>query len=171
MRPLLAQLDRSCETQYYGPKKYNNTLFEYLIKTLETLRVQQEVFRDEDFLKAQSANALAVLHGVLANKVFRLLEALSKPHIPMLKENNVRTGFFKYHQFLAMQERLPAPLQPLVEFAYITSWRKSKIFSLKWHQLDFKAGYVHLDPGTTKNMEGRVFPLTDNLRALLERQK
>jgi integrase len=29
---------------------------------------------------------------------------------------------------------------------------------------------VRLDPGTTKNREGRVFPMTDDLRALLEEQ-
>jgi len=31
-----------------------------------------------------------------------------------------------------------------------------------------KVGEVRLDPGTTKNREGRVFPLTDDLRALFE---
>ena len=37
--------------------------------------------------------------------------------------------------------------------------------------MDFKAGTVRLDPGTTKNGEGRVFPLTVELRALLETQR
>ncbi len=35
--------------------------------------------------------------------------------------------------------------------------------------MDFAGGEVHLDPGTTKTGEGRVFPLTAELRALLER--
>ena len=34
-----------------------------------------------------------------------------------------------------------------------------------------KGGEVRLDSGTTKNREGRVFPLTDELRALLEERR
>jgi hypothetical protein len=36
--------------------------------------------------------------------------------------------------------------------------------------VDFSAGEVRLDPGTTKNDEGRTFPFTDALRALLTEQ-
>ena len=42
---------------------------------------------------------------------------------------------------------------------------------LQWRQVDFAAGTVRLDPGTTKNGEGRVFPMTAELRALLEAQR
>ena len=48
----------------------------YLRETLETLRVQQVVFRDERWLAKQPANELAVLHGVSCDKAVRLLEAL-----------------------------------------------------------------------------------------------
>jgi len=37
--------------------------------------------------------------------------------------------------------------------------------------VDFAAGEVRLDAGTTKNLEGRVFPFTTGLRALLEAQR
>jgi integrase len=36
--------------------------------------------------------------------------------------------------------------------------------------LNFDAGEVRLEPETTKNRDGRVFPMTDDLRALLKRQ-
>jgi transposase-like protein len=52
-------------------------LLEYLEEGLTTLRVQAKVFRDETWLKEQSASEAAVLHGVLADKQFRLLEALA----------------------------------------------------------------------------------------------
>jgi integrase len=42
---------------------------------------------------------------------------------------------------------------------------------LQWPQVDLKVGTVRLEPGTTKNEEARVFPLTRDLRALLEGQK
>jgi integrase len=44
------------------------------------------------------------------------------------------------------------------------------VLPLQWHQIGFDGDEVRLEAGTTKNGEGRVFPLTDDLRALLEAQ-
>jgi integrase len=94
------------------------------------------------------------------------------PFIGMLQEQNVRTGFFEDNQFEAVRAHLPAYAQPVVTFAYITAWRvRSEVLTLQWRQIDFKAGIVRLDPGTTKNLEGRVFVMTPDLRILLEAQR
>ena len=90
----------------------------------------------------------------------------------MLRENNVRTGFFEHDQFIAVRQHLPAHLKPVVTFAYITGWRvPSEVLPLEWRQVDFDAGTVRLDPGTTKNDDGRVFPFTRELREVLEAQR
>ena len=92
-----------------------------------------------------------------------------KPHFPMLRENNVRAGFFEREQYLAVQKHLPTSMQPVVTFAYVTGWRiNSEVLPLQWRQVDLKLGEVRLDPGTTKNLEGRVFYLTSELKELLE---
>jgi integrase len=96
---------------------------------------------------------------------------LSRPHIPMLAENNVRQGFFEREQFEAVQRHLPEEIRPAATFAYITGWRRSEIIGLTWRQVDFAAGMVRLEPGTTKNRDGRTFPFTPQLRALLEVQR
>jgi integrase len=97
---------------------------------------------------------------------------LHRPHVPMLTENNVRTGFFEADEFRAVESRLPEDLRPVVQFAYITGWRvASEILPLQWRHVDLKAGEVRLDAGTTKNREGRVFKLTTELRRLLEGQR
>jgi len=44
------------------------------------------------------------------------------------------------------------------------------VFPLTWAQVDWAGGFVRLEPGTTKNREGRAFPLMPSLRALLERR-
>jgi integrase len=62
-------------------------------------------------------------------------------------------------------------LQPVATFAYITGWRISEILNLQWPRVDFQAGFVRLEPGTTKNDEARVFPFTEELRAILEAQR
>jgi integrase len=61
-------------------------------------------------------------------------------------------------------------LRPVVQFAYITGWRKKQVLTLEWRQVDMQAGVVRLEPGTTKNGKGREFPFTRELRTLLEAQ-
>jgi len=96
---------------------------------------------------------------------------LHRPYIPLLPEHNVRTGFFEPEQIASVLAHLPAFIQPVIRFAYLTGWRvDSEILPLEWRQVDFAAGEVRLDPGTTKNDEGRVFPMTVALRQLLETQ-
>lgn len=60
-------------------ERIGDLLLEYLEEGLTTLRDQVKVFRDESWLKTQTASELAVLHGVIADKQIRLLEALAEP--------------------------------------------------------------------------------------------
>jgi len=85
------------------------------------------------------------------------------PYIPMLKESNVRKGFFEAHEYKALKEALPEDLKPLVTFAYHSGWRKEEILTLTWDRVDLKEGAVRLDPGETKNEEGRNFYLNEEL--------
>jgi integrase len=104
--------------------------------------------------------------GVRAGRVAR------RPHIDMLEERNTRTGFFEPHQFRAILTRLPEDLQVVFETAYVTGWRiKSEILTRRWQHVDFVANWLRLEPGETKNDDGRMFPLTADLRAVLERQR
>jgi integrase len=90
----------------------------------------------------------------------------------MLKERNVRTGFFERGQLERVLDLLPPAVRPAVQFAYITGWRiPSEVLPLQWRHVDFEARVVRLDPHTTKNDEGRTFPFTDALQQLLEAQK
>ena len=82
-----------------------------------------------------------------------------RPHIPMLQEHNVRAGFFERETFDAVRAALPAALRPVVTFAYLTGWRvQSEILPMQWRQVDLQPRTVPLDPGPTKNKQGRLFP-------------
>ena len=53
----------------------------------------------------------------------------------------------------------------------ISGWRiLSEVLPMQWREVDFKDGKVRLDPATTNNRDGRVFPLVAELRVLLEAQ-
>ena len=92
------------------------------------------------------------------------------PYIAMLKENNVRTGFFEHADFIALRNHLPEYLKGFVTFGYRTGWRFSEITGLTWSQVDLNNGIVRLDPGETKNDYGRTVYLDDELQEVFQRQ-
>jgi integrase len=81
-----------------------------------------------------------------------------KPAFPTITVQNTRTGFFERANFEAVRAELPEPLHPVVTFAYLTGWRKGEILGLRWRDVDLTAGIMRLEPGTTKNKDGRAFP-------------
>jgi len=93
------------------------------------------------------------------------------PYIPMLKENNVRKGFFEHGEYLALYRELPEYLRPVLAFGYYTGAREGEILGLRWYQVDLKTRTVHLEPGTTKNDQPRTIPLTGVLLETLKNQK
>jgi integrase len=102
--------------------------------------------------------------GLKSERIYR------KPYIPMLKEDNVRAGFFEYGEFIALRNALPEYLKAVVTFAYYTGWRKQEILSLKWNQVDLNARTVRLEPGTTKNDKGRLIVLDGELLETMQAQ-
>ena len=77
----------------------------------------------------------------------------AKPHIPMLREDNVRRGFFEARQFDAVRAHLPETLRPVVTFAYLTGWRmKSEILPIEWRQVDWQGRTRGLQPGLKRTI-------------------
>lgn len=105
--------------------------------------------------------------AVLANKL------PLKPHLPSPRVDNARKGFFEDAEVHAVLAHLPDWYAPAIEFAWLTGWRIGEVKGLTWAQVDFGAKTVRLEPGTTKNREGRTFPFREYapLAALLQRQR
>ena len=69
------------------------------------------------------------------------------------------------------EHRRPADLQVAVSIAYTYGWRmQSEVLTLERRQLDLKAGTLRLEPGTTKNDDGRRGLPHPRARALLAAQ-
>jgi len=96
-----------------------------------------------------------------------------RPLFPSIEVRNTRQGFFEEPELKAVLAQLRSELRPVVEFAHLTGWRRGEVLSLQWRQVDLAAGVVRLEPGTTKNDEGRTFPVADlpELAELLKRQR
>jgi transposase-like protein len=59
-------------------QRIGELLLGYLEAALLALNAQVQVFSETDYLRKQPANEAAVLHGVIADKTIRLLEALAR---------------------------------------------------------------------------------------------
>jgi integrase len=54
--------------------------------------------------------------------------------------------------------------------AYIIGWRPRELLTRRWEHVDFKRGCLRLEPGETKNGDGRETPFTPEVREVLEKQ-
>jgi len=62
-------------------------------------------------------------------------------------------------------------LANVVRFAYATGWRTaSEVLPLEWRHVDWTGRCVRVDPGTTKNGEGRSFPFRADIEKVLKGQ-
>jgi len=99
------------------------------------------------------------------NKLLRL------PVIRKLKENAPRQGFFERKEYEAVRRHLQPDHEVAVAIAHTYGWRmQSEVLPLERRQIDLEAGTIRLDPGTTKNDDGRVVYLTPELKSLLAAQ-
>ena len=140
--------------------------------TTDRLNGYVRMRREEHAAPATIKQELAILRRAftLAIKAGHLAV---RPAFPTITVHNTRTGFFERADFEAVREALPAALQAVATFAYLTGWRKQEILDLRWSDVDLTAGIMRLEPGTTKNGEGRAFPFSalPDLAALLRAQR
>ena len=112
--------------------------------------------------------------GVLG-RMLRLAYENGKLHrLPIIrqrKEADPRSGFFERDQYGAVRRRLPDDLKVVVTIAYTFGWRiKSEVLTLGLGQVDLAAGTIRLEPGQTKNDDGRMVYLTPELTVMLRRR-
>ena len=142
------------------------------------IRARVRAFEDARMADGVTVSTLNADKAALRRAFNLAVEAglVSREQAPVLKTpapDNVRTGFFEAAELRAVLDALPPHLRGVAEFAWLTGWRvRSEVLPLTWARVDWRAGVVRLEPGTTKNGDGREFPFAalPALRALLERQ-
>ena len=92
------------------------------------------------------------------------------PYIQMPRCDNVRKGFIEHEGYTQLLAALPEYLRPVVTMAYCTGMRRGEIVSLRWENVDLLNRLVRLNAGETKNGDGRVIPLGDELLDSLKSQ-
>ena len=93
------------------------------------------------------------------------------PHIPQLKEHNIRSGFFEHEDFLALRGALPDYAQVAASLAYYSGMRMGEVCSLQWRQVNWTEGKLYLRAQDTKTNTPRVLYLTGDLCRVLQAWK
>ncbi|HTQ48475.1 MAG TPA: site-specific integrase [Polyangiaceae bacterium] len=84
----------------------------------------------------------------------------SRPSIPTIEFDNVRTGFLEDAEIKRVIEHLPDHLKPLVLFLAVSGWRTSEARGLTWADVDWNEGAIRLAGARLKNGRPRVFPFS-----------
>ncbi|HYN15348.1 MAG TPA: tyrosine-type recombinase/integrase [Terriglobales bacterium] len=120
-----------------------------------------------------AANATVNRELAALKRMFRLgqqatpAKVLRLPAFPKLKENNVRKGFLEDAQYRKLVEGAELWFRCLVECGRTYGWRVSELLSMRVRQVDLAQRVIWLEPGTTKNSEGREVVTTDAIYTLL----
>jgi len=111
--------------------------------------------------------------GVLSRMFSLALQAgrLSRrPHIPRLPEGSPRQGFMEHAEYLAIRTNLVPAFQDVLDFGYLSGWRRGEVLTLEWRDVDREARVIRLRPDVSKTREGRVLVLAAPLHDLMQRR-
>jgi integrase len=125
-------------------------------------------------LKDKASNATVNRELAALKRMFRLglyctpPKVNRVPKIPRLAENNIRKGFLEDGQFEQLVSHCPELwFRAIVEVGRTYGWRIGELIELRVSQVDLFGKVIRLEPGTTKNRDGREVSLTQNVFALL----
>jgi integrase len=127
--------------------------------------------------RRRQGNAPATINIELATlrRALRLAQELghlaSVPLIRTLRPAPPCQGFFEPDEFAAVVRELPDDLALVARIAYVYGWRLTdEVLPLTRSQVDLEARTLRLEPGSTKNGDGRIVYLTPELKVGLADQ-
>ncbi len=94
----------------------------------------------------------------------------SVPYFPHLEERNVRKGFLEDAMFSRLANECAKEglwLRAILELGSTYGWREAELLGMRACQVDLAQRVIRLEPGTTKNDEGREVEMTPAVFALL----
>ena len=111
-----------------------------------------------------------IRHGLTLGQQTSPPKVLAIPKFPRLKESAPRQGFLsdEHHDKLARECAVEGVwLRAMYATACSFAWRKGEVVNLQVRQLDFPCRTIRLDVGATKNNDGRVVRMTNEVYGLL----
>ncbi len=89
--------------------------------------------------------------------------------VELFKEDNRRLRYLEKEEIPKLIESCTERLKPIVTLAIFTGMRRGEIYKLKWHDIDFRNGIIHLYD--TKNHTKREVFINDTIKSVFIKVK
>lgn len=86
-------------------------------------------------------------------------------------ELTVRENYYSKEEFDKIYEKIIPYLKPVIEFAWLTGWRKTNITDLKWENVMFEEGIILIQRKNTKGKKQLIAPLQGRIGAIIREQR
>ncbi len=96
------------------------------------------------------------------------------PRFRMRAEARPRTDFWTLDDMKRVTGYLRTndpSLADMIEFLFLTGWRKTEALKLAWDEIHWDEGHVMLQGDRVKNGDARVLPLAGKVREIIERRR
>ena len=92
------------------------------------------------------------------------------PVFPTLREDNIRKGFLEDSAYAKLADGCPELwFRTLLELGRTYGWREGELLRMRVKEVDLLTRTLRLEPGTTKNRDGREVTMTQVVYLLLSR--
>lgn len=92
------------------------------------------------------------------------------PHIPKLREDNIRQGFITQQQYETLRAALPDHLRAVFVVGYHTGARRGELLRIRIADVDFAAKEIKIPGRSTKNAKPKTIPVYGDMAAALQMQ-
>ena len=142
---------------------------EILPLDVDRLRVKMS----KTYKPATVKNTLELLRRIILFGVKKNLIPSPSFKIKLPKVSNLKTEDLTQEQIArllrAIEENPENPAGPIMKLTLLTGMRRGEIFGLKWGDIDFERGFIHIRD--SKGAQEQTIPLNDDVRALLRAQR
>lgn len=136
----------------------SDLLAQYVDKRQQQGAQNASINRELAFLK----RAFCIGQRCTPPKLYRI------PSFPRLAEDNIRKGFLHNQQYENLLAAVPELwFRTLLELGRTYGWRVNELLGLRVKQVDLLSQTIRLEPGTTKNRDGREVTMTRAVCQLL----
>lgn len=135
---------------------------------------------DVDRFKSRASKKLSVATINRCLAILRRSLQLGAEHDPPLviraipgwfkaeEEDNARSGIVSEETYRAVMPHMAPHVRTAWCIGYHVGMRSGEILSLRWEQVDLKAGLIRLERKQTKGRKARSAPIYGDMRAMLE---
>jgi len=126
--------------------------------------------------RQQSGAKNATINRELAclKRMYHLAQRMTPPKVqriptfPKLTEDNIRKGFLEDTAYSRLLNACPELwFRVLLEAGRTYGWRRGELLRMRVREVDLLAKTLRLEPGTTKNRDGREVTMTDTIFRLM----